>query len=404
MNETADFLVDLEAALHAMLVPADVTAPLVSRAAQRLGTIADTAIFQSYVATDVRSGTANIARIKRIPIESHWDLWRGQQLMQLADAVGDGRTDLAGARQKLSEIMAMPPLYPKLYVILAFGAYGAVVTARIGGSAVDAAVAAFLGLIAGMISYRAGTSRSVYLQQSFLAGLLATPVAWLFGMVLPIHAGKALFGGIALLIPATVLTIAVHELANDALESGVLRLIYGLLRFLMLGFGVAAAVRLCQVLGLPPPSRPLQPMPAAAVLALVAFGAVPLLLYLKVQLRDLGWVMAAVLLTYTTQELTKLVVGEPGSPFTAAFVLGVAGQLYHRLTGNIAALFIVPGMLQLTPGFLGTRTILQRLLDPNTSSTATFTDVMFVALQIVTGLFAAGILARKRTQGAGVAA
>lgn len=403
LNESADFLMDLETALHAFSVPADVTAALVARAASRLGAIADTAIFQSYVATDVRSGGASATRIRRIPIECHWDLWRGRQLMELASALGDGRADLAIGRRRLAEIMALPPLYPKPYVILAFGAYGAVVTARIGGSALDAAVAAFLGLIAGFVSYGAGLFRSVYLQQSFLAGLVGTPVAWLIGMVLPIHAGKVLFGGMALLIPATVLTIAIHELANDALESGVLRLMYGLLRFLMLGFGVAAAVRLCQVLGLPPPSRPLEPMPAAAVVALVAFGTLPLMLYLKVQMRDGVWVMTAVMLTFTTQELTKLVVGESGSPFTAAFVLGIAGQLYQRLTGSIAAVFIVPGMLQLTPGFLGTRTILQRLLDPETSSTATFTDVMFVALQIVTGLFAAGLLVRRRPQRVGTA-
>jgi uncharacterized membrane protein YjjB (DUF3815 family) len=109
-----------------------------------------------------------------------------------------------------------------------------------------------------------------------------------------------------------------------------------------------------------------------------------------------GWVLLAVVLAYGTQELTRLVVGDPGSPFTAAAVVGAAGQLYQRWSGRTPVLFVVPGLFQLTPGFLGTRTILQRLLEPVSKPAENFADVLVVALQLVIGLFVGALLFRTR--------
>ena len=57
----------------------------------------------------------------------------------------------------------------------------------------------------------------------------------------PFDYPRALFGGISLLVPAMVITIGVHELANEALESGTVRLVYGLICFALLGAGIVAA-------------------------------------------------------------------------------------------------------------------------------------------------------------------
>ncbi len=394
MDEAADFLLDLETALHSVSLPADITSRLIRRAANRLGASIDTAIFQSYVAADLRSSAGHVVRIKYIPVEAHWNLWRTQQLTDLAKALGEGRIGVGQGRAELERIMAQPTLYPKAFVVLGYCIYGAVVTARIGGSAADMIAAAVLGLLSGAINFGAGRSRSIQLQQSFLAGLFGALITIALCLVLPINAGKSLLGGLVLLIPGMVLTIAIHELANDALESGVLRLLYGLLRFLMLGFGIAAALRLWHLFGTMPPGRPTTALPALAIVALLVPAAFALVICLQARFREVGWVFTAILLAYGTQELTKLVVGEAGSPFTAAFALGVAGQLYQRVSGrSTQALFVVPGLLQLTPGFLGTRVVLTRLVDA-TQPGPVFIDVLLITLQLVTGLFVAGILLR----------
>jgi len=78
---------------------------------------------------------------------------------------------------------------------------------------------------------------------------------------------RALFGGITLLVPAAALAIATHELANDAIESGIGRLAYSLLRFAMLAAGVVATLKLWLLFEPMPVVRVSTPLPLPAVLA-----------------------------------------------------------------------------------------------------------------------------------------
>ena len=185
-------------------------------------------------------------------------------------------------------------------------------------------------------------------------------------------------------------------LANDALESGSIRLFYGLLRFLMLGVGAAVASRVWQLFGSLPSSIDSQPLPFAAVVAFLVMGAFALILCLQARLRDAPWILAAVLIAYCSQELTKLVLGPSGSPFAAAFVLGVAAQLHARSSGHLVGAMLVPGLLQLAPGFLGTRAVLGLLAGRSSDQPAVFLDVFLIALQLATGLLVASLLFRRR--------
>jgi uncharacterized membrane protein YjjP (DUF1212 family) len=276
-DESADtvleFLIDLEIALHAVSVPADIIARMVTRAADRLDVSFDTAIFQNYIAADLRSGGEGRVRIKHTPYEPHWNLSRSQQLTDLARGLGDGRIGFTQGRELLAQITAQPALYSKRYVFAGYCVYSAVVAARIGGSVVDAAATLIVGCMGGLIYVSTSSHRSLQLQQCFVAGLCGTPLALLLALALPVHAGKVLFGAVALLLPATAMTIAIHELANDALESGVLRLAYALLRFLMLGFGIGAALSLWQLIAPLPPLEATDPLPLTIIFALLAPGA-----------------------------------------------------------------------------------------------------------------------------------
>ena len=91
--------------------------------------------------------------------------------------------------------------------------------------------------------------------QSFTGALCATLAAFLLRLVLPpFDQARAVFGGMSLLVPAMVLTIGVAEMVHDALESGVLRVSYAMLRFLMMGFGIGAAIKVYGLFAPPPTS------------------------------------------------------------------------------------------------------------------------------------------------------
>jgi uncharacterized membrane protein YjjB (DUF3815 family) len=255
-----------------------------------------------------------------------------------------------------------------------------------------------VGLVAGMIHFGTLRSSAVDLQKSFIAALLGSMCAYGLGRVLPaFDAPRAVFGGVTLLVPAMVVTIGVHELASEALESGVVRIAYGLLRFAMLAAGIAAAVTITQFTTAAP-HLTATPLPWPVLLAVVALGGVALIACLQGPPRDALAIVAAVLVAYVAQELTKRVVGERGAPIVSAFVLGAVAYLHAHATGRSVPVMLVPGLLQLAPGFLGTKAVLHLLGRAESTSAAdeTFFRVLQVAVQLVTGLLLASLLFNRR--------
>jgi len=314
-------------------------------------------------------------------------------LMDLARAVADRRLGVPEARAAIRHLERQPSAYPRWLVIAAYAAYSAAVTARVGGAGLEMLVAAGIGLVAGGIHFGTLRSTRIDLSKSFLAALAGTLLALLAFQAL----GPAIFGGVTLLVPAMVLTIALHEIASEALESGVVRLAYGLLRFLMLGFGVAMALTAARLGGLtvtaiPPPGLSSH----LAVLGLVAAGGLALLVCLQGRGRDAPGMVFGATLAFGTQELTKAWLGDPGSPFLAAFVLGAAAYLYARLPGGFAPVVMVPGLLQLAPGFLGTRAVFH-LLEGQPVPGQDFFAVLLTCLQLGMGLLLAGMIFRRRS-------
>jgi uncharacterized membrane protein YjjB (DUF3815 family) len=175
-------------------------------------------------------------------------------------------------------------------------------------------------------------------------------------------------------------------------EAGLVRLAYALLRFLMLGVGIVAAGKLLQIFGPLPAVVPTHPLPTAAVAAILAPGGLALVACMQGRARDAGWIVAAVLVAWGAQEVTKQLFGGAGSPFLATFALGLFAHLQARIPGHLPATIIFPGLLQLAPGFLGTEAVVALLRPSQADPGSTFFHVLVVALQIVTGLLAASLI------------
>jgi uncharacterized membrane protein YjjP (DUF1212 family) len=391
----ARLLVDLGAALHWAALPASLVETRVRAVADALGVRADVFVLQGFLCVESEGAPAERVELRRIDFDTHWSIGRIHELFDLCTSLVRGERGVTTGRAELDRILDEPRPYKKELVVLAYGAYGLVIAARVGGGPVEAFAGAIIGLLAGVIHYSAVRSKSVDLQKSFLAALAAGLVAFGLAAVLPpFDVGRAIFGGITLLVPAMVLTIATYELANDALESGVARLAYALLRFLMLGFGIAVAMRLFSLFAPLPPRVMSSPLPGGLTVFLVAVGGAALTACLQGRPRDLPWMAAAALFAFGAQELTMVLFGGRGSPLLAAFLLGVAANLYARLTGKISATFVIPGLLQLAPGFLGTEAMFDLLAGATpTLDQARLFDVFMTALQLVTGLLIADVVA-----------
>jgi uncharacterized membrane protein YjjB (DUF3815 family) len=236
------------------------------------------------------------------------------------------------------------------------------------------------------------------LQKSLLAAFAGSLSAYLLALVLPrFDVARAVFGGTTLIVPAMVVTIGTHEIANDAIESGLFRLAHGLLRFLMLAVGITAAIKLCGLFGVAEPAPPVHPVPRWTMLPILLAGGLALMFCLQGRRRDLGWIVGGVLVAYFAQELGKVLFADVGTPIVAAAMVGLLGGVASRVRKDRAsAVVVIPGLLQIAPGFLGTQAVLHSL-DPGAPSDPgkTFFQVLVVSLQLVTGLLIAGLLFPK---------
>jgi uncharacterized membrane protein YjjP (DUF1212 family) len=404
-DRSAELLLDLAGALHAAASPADIAEERLRGVAGALGLDAQFFTMQSFFATELRRGDNERVEIRRIPFDTHWNLAETASLDELCRAITERRLDAAGARRELDRILATKSIYPKALVALAWGVYGGVVAVRVGGRWSELLAGAVVGLIAGGIHYAASEQKQVSLEKTFLGAFLGTVAACLLAFVLPpFDYPRALFGGISLLIPAMVITIGIHELANEELESGTVRLVYGLMCFGLLGAGIVAAFTFGGFFGLHPPHETATKLPDLVVLAFVALGGLALVVCLEGRPRDVGWIVAATVIAYGAQELTRIPNGDRGAPIIVAFVLGCAAYLYARRPGRVPFTMLVPGLLQLAPGFLGTKATFKLLtVGDGTQSSASYFDVILLALQLGIGILAASMLFRHRRGKARVA-
>ncbi|GMU09555.1 threonine/serine ThrE exporter family protein [Corallococcus caeni] len=392
------FLLDLAKALHLAYQPSLLVEDRVRRAAKAWGLDVEVFTLQSLAMTEVLSPSRSRVAFARLPFNPHWNLGRAAALLRLADAIPEGRVRLPESRAELERILTTRAPYPEWLVFLAYGVYGAAVAARVGGGWLELLVAFFVGVVAGAIHFGTMHSQRLDLLKSFLAAFLGTWVALGFTFLLPpFNAVRALFGGATLLVPAMVVTLGSLELAMEAVEAGLPRLAYGLLRFLMLGVGFAAAGTLWGFFWALPPHFEPHALPPLLTFLLVAVGGVALSVCMSGRPRDVAWIVVGVLTAYGAQALTKVLLGDPGSPLVAAFVLGVVGLLYGRGKQRMPMTVILPGMLQLAPGFIGTEAILA-LLGAGRAGVedARLFNVLLVALQLVLGVVFATVVVPPR--------
>ncbi|QAT87689.1 hypothetical protein EJ065_6160 [Corallococcus coralloides] len=397
-EEASAFLLDLAKQLHLAYQPSLLVETRVRRAAKAWGLDMEVFTLQSLAMTQVRSSRGPHVAFERLPFNPHWNLGRAAALLRLADAIPGGRVRLPEARAELDRILKRPAPYPEWLVFVAYGVYGAAVAARVGGAWWEMLVAFFVGFLAGALHFGTLHSHRVDLQKSFLAAFLGSLGALGLTLLLPpFNAVRALFGGVTLLVPAMVVTLGSLELAMESVEAGLPRLMYGLLRFLMLGVGIAAAGTLWRFGGPLPPHFEQQALPQLLTFFVMAVGGVALSVCMSGRPRDVAWIVGGVLLAYGAQVLAKLLLGDRGSPLLAAFVLGVAGLLYGRGRDRMPMTVIMPGMLQLAPGFIGTEAIVA-LLGAGTAGAedARLFNVLLVALQLVLGLVFATVVVPPR--------
>lgn len=329
------------------------------------------------------------------------NIGRLSKLDRVVAEVLDGKISTSEALVRVEAIEREPSPYGALVTILAFGLGSAGIARFLGGGTAEIAVGGMLGIVTGSLS--AAAQRGYRIERvfepiaAFAAAFLARGIAALFGPYAP---STAILAGIITLLPGLVLTNAVRELAERHLASGTARLAGATMVLLGLIFGVALGDRAANALF----GTVAEVIPSALPwwtigIALLAAG-VSLLVILKAEPRDTGWIVGACAVSYLLASTSVRFTSPELGLFVAALFDGVAATLWGRWRNRPQSVVLVPAIIMLVPGIVGFRS-LSSLMERNViAGVQTAFAMALAATALSAGLLVATSIAESRKRAA----
>lgn len=394
-GEAIRFMMDLGKALHTCGTPAHRLEESMAACAQRLGL--EVQVFSTPTSLWAGFGPIESQRVRLVRIEPG-----GVNLSLLADVddiaseVIKGDIPLSEGARRLEEALAKDWQYP--VAITAFsGSIACAVAARLfGGGMPEIGAAAVVGLLTGMFGIVASRYRHMARVIEFVCGAVAAALALVFARVMPpLSTYTVTVAGLIVLMPGLTLTLAMNELATRHLVSGTARLMYALMIFFAIGFGVALGRQLEQFL----------PDPGGVVsaglpiwtewLALSVCGLSYTVLF-RAHPRHVWVISGAVILGFGSARLASASLGPEIGVCVGAFMVGAGGNLYSRMTDNPAAIAMIPGLLVLVPGSVGFKSLDSLLENQFETGVGTAFQMMMVAAALVAGLLLANVAITPR--------
>ncbi|KAJ3298057.1 hypothetical protein HDU79_000908 [Rhizoclosmatium sp. JEL0117] len=229
----------------------------------------------------------------------------------------------------------------------------------------EAGISAFLGLILGVVSILSEKYSGFGYLFEFFGSLIATFVAR--SMQAPLHNYcfdyvKVTLSSLAVFVPGLSLTIAIIELSTKNIVSGTVRLIGALFTSMLYGFGMTLGSALVLWDNTSPTNPTCEPTsPLWAILFLI-----PLAMSVNVifQSNRHQWpiMTLASALGYAAYQFFNTIPSLSAQPTAvtalAGLVIGLTGNIYSRLTNDVAVAPIFSAIMLQVPGALSVKSTL----------------------------------------------
>ncbi|MGH9381986.1 MAG: threonine/serine ThrE exporter family protein [Thermoanaerobaculia bacterium] len=396
-DEAVAFIERLGRALHLAGAPAQRLEAALVEVAAHLGIdgqffATPTALFASLR----RGATGRTVLLRVEPGEIY--LERLEQVEAVYVDLLRGRSDLARAAEKLAEVLARRPRYRRPLIVVSFALASAMAAQLFGGGVTDMAAAGLLGLVVGLLAIVLGERGEAARLFEPVAGLVVAGLAAsapLAGLTLSTYI--VTLSALIVLIPGLTLTVAMTELASKHLVAGSARFAGAMLTFITIAFGVGLGFKLGALVAGPAPAvvAP-SPLPAWSQWLALALTAAALTVLFRARPSHYPWILAAAVLGMGSARFGSQLFGPEMGAFLGAVTVGVASNLYGRLSGRPAAIIQMPGLLLLVPGSIGFRSLSSLLNRDVVSGVESAFTMVLVAISIVTGLLIANVLVRPR--------
>lgn len=391
------FILRLGKALHECGYASHRLEQILVRAANRIGVPAQffttpTSIFAAF-------GSLERQRTYLLRIEP-----AGQDLGRMADidaVIGEvvrrGTVPLAEGAARIDAIMAAPSRYHPAVMVLAFGIASGASARFLGGGWREVVVGAATGLVTGLIATLAG--RLPTLDRVFepvSAFLVAALVSLAAVAITPLSVPTGTLAGLIVLIPGLTLTVAMTELTNRHLVSGISRLSGAITLFLAIAFGVALGNQVVGSLAGDVPSVSPTALPGWTELVALVAATLGFTVLLHARLRDAPWVLLVGAAAIWFSRLGASALGVELGSFIGALTVGMASNGISRLRDQPSSVTQVPGILFLVPGSVGVRSLFSMLDQEVVRGVETTFQMLLIASSLVAGILVANVLAPSR--------
>ncbi|KAF9387346.1 hypothetical protein CPC16_007096 [Podila verticillata] len=297
------------------------------------------------------------------------------------------------ANKELEKVTVEKGYYPVWVTVLAWTTSAAFVAPlAFHGSWLDTALAGLCGLIVGLLGVVAA-KLPVY------GNVFEVTSSIVVGFIGKAFAERVCFSavtlaGVVILLPGLLLTQSIMELASRNIVSGAVRMFYALMYAFFLGFGLSLGSELWDFVSgtnyVATPQdcmRGLNPwwffliFPAVSTSINIVFNAHPS-----------QWIGMTLVSSVGFTVSYFMTAGPQVTASIAAFAVGIAGQMYGRLTGKLSYVPLLSGVLLLVPGSVGVRGVLA-LIGSDPSQGFNFALVMVnTSVAITLGVFCSALV------------
>ncbi|MBM7832332.1 uncharacterized membrane protein YjjP (DUF1212 family) [Agromyces cerinus] len=277
------------------------------------------------------------------------------ELNRTVEAARTGAIDPATTRRRIRRLRAQPLPYSAVQRVVAYALLSAGLSVLLGASWAGAGVAAVLGVFAGAAQLLSARASRDY--QALVTVAIAFGVS--IAVFLLIRAGldpgvlPALIAPLVTLLPGSLLTTGVIELATGQMMSGGGRLAAGTMQLVLLAVGIVGAAALVGVprIDFTTASQPIGPI--APWIAVAVFG-VGIVVYNCGRRDSIIWILLVLYSAYGAQVIGDVFLGGVLSAFVGALVMTpVAVLVARQRTGPPAVVSFLPAFWLLVPGAIG---------------------------------------------------
>lgn len=298
-----------------------------------------------------------------------------------------GRVAVAEAAEEVKRIVAEPSRFPVFVTVACFGLTSMTASRFFGGGWREMALAFVLGVLVGALGF--WTARRPHFAQVFV--LLASTLGG-FGGVYLAHkiahtsAFTLTLASIVVLLPGLKLTIALREVASGNLVAGASRLTDAAMTFLMLIFGVSLGRQMALQFAHAYQESIAIPLPAWTEWAALVSAPIAFVVLFEARREDYKWVFLSCFVAYFSARLGAAWLGPELGAGLGALGLGIAANVFGRLSRLPNQIMVIPGLVLLVPGSVGFRGMAFLSMGETEVGIQTAFRMVFLAVALVMGL------------------